>query len=343
MLPPLRLSLLMLATLAACAGSKGSADAPAPRTPPPRQAPQEASVPTSSPTPETELYLRTYGEGDATLVFLHGGPGYNAALFEASTAEVLGEQYEVIVYDRRGSGRSASAEVEVKDHTFENAAADLDAVLAGIEAPILIGHSFGGILALEYLARRPDFRGAAILVNAPIEFPRTLKTIIANCRTVYESRGDTTNLEYLTTLEAMDPSELQYANFAFVHGMSCGLYRPGKTTPQAQAIMAKAAEHPAAGYFTNSQFAPVTGFYAHERYTALDETENLRKHAAGVWAIYGAEDRIISPEDRALLGEVLGNRYQEIPGAAHNTFVDQQEAFRKAVDQAVAQITAAKR
>ncbi len=338
-----RSSLLFAVGLAGCAGPRHSADAPTTVPTAPAEAPSATvdQAPAPAPLPQTDLYVQSYGTGDATLVFLHGGPGYNAAMFEASTAEALGEHHRVLAYDRRGSGRSAAA--EIKDYTFDNAAADLDAIVAGVASPILVGHSFGGILALEYLARRPDFEGAVILVNAPIQFGRTLETIIANCRTVYEAKKDADSLEYLVKLEAMDHGDLQYANYSFMHGMGCGLYRPAKATEQSQEIMSKAATHPAAEYFTNNQPMPVIGFYAHERHTTLDETGHLRSHADQVWAIYGAEDRIISPDDRALLGEVLGPRYLEIPGAAHNTFVDQQDAFVKAVDQIVAEVAAARK
>jgi proline iminopeptidase len=55
-----------------------------------------------------ELYSRAFGNAkDTPILFLHGGPGYNCAGFEVSTAQELANNgFYVIVYDRRGEGRS---------------------------------------------------------------------------------------------------------------------------------------------------------------------------------------------------------------------------------------------
>jgi proline iminopeptidase len=53
------------------------------------------------------LYIKTFGNPkDKPLLFLHGGPGYNAVNFEQSTADKLSKSgFYVIIYDRRGEGR----------------------------------------------------------------------------------------------------------------------------------------------------------------------------------------------------------------------------------------------
>ncbi len=55
-----------------------------------------------------ELYTRSFGNPASTpVIFLHGGPGYNSVPFEVTTAEKLSQNgFYVIIYDRRGEGRS---------------------------------------------------------------------------------------------------------------------------------------------------------------------------------------------------------------------------------------------
>lgn len=277
-------------------------------------------------TPSAPLYQERRGNGEQVLVFLHGGPGYNSALFEATTADALAKNFSVVTYDRRGSGRSP-AEINADAFTFASAVDDLDGILTNIPAPILLAHSFGGALALHYLEKHPDFQGKVVLLNAPISYPRSLATIIKNCRKVYEANNDKANLKYLDQLEAMDPASSSYASFAFQHGMSCGLYQPASPTVHAKELSQTASASPDAKYFSDSKPAPFLGFRSNEKYTTIDLSSLVTKHKNHLYAIYGDEDRIISEEDRAFLKTTLGERYQEIPGAAHNLFVDQQDAF----------------
>jgi len=314
--------------LASCSGSTQP-----PSADPVASANPEASPePEAAPAPETalDLYRATFGDGTPTFVFLHGGPGYNSALFEATTAQPLAALGEVVVYDRRGAGRSSEQE-EVPAFTFEEAFADLDRVLEGIRQPVLLAHSFGGAVALRYLDARPNFHGTVVLVNAPISYSRSLATIITNCRAVYEAKDDTTNVGYLDQLEAMDPASSQYAGFTFAHGLACGLYEPKVATEDAKAIMSQAGTHPAAALFSDSKPGPFIGFHAHEQYTTLDLSDSLKRHAGRLWAVYGEEDRIISEADRGVLRDELGSRFFAIPGAAHNVFVDAQPRFLESI------------
>lgn len=320
--------------LASCSGSKASSSTTPVASPSP--AAVAPSDPAPTPEPAAALYRASFGEGVApALVFLHGGPGYNSALFEATTAQRLAVLSEVVVYDRRGTGRSAEHD-DTPAFTFAEAFADLDRVLEGLEQPILLAHSFGGAVALRYLDARPDFEGAVILVNAPISYPRSLATIIANCRAVYEANEDAQNLGYLDQLKAMDPSSSRYAGYTFAHGLSCGLYRPQTPTEDARAIMKQASTHPAAALFSDSKPGPFLGFHTNEQYTSLDLSESVARHSDRIWAVYGDEDRIISAEDRVLLREALGSRFFAIPGAAHNVFIDAQPEFLESIAAAIA-------
>ena len=78
------------------------------------------------------LYVKTFGnQKNKAIVFLHGGPGYNCANFEATTAKILADQgYFVIVYDRRGEGRSEDKNAQF---TFNESFEDLNFILKKYE------------------------------------------------------------------------------------------------------------------------------------------------------------------------------------------------------------------
>ena len=104
-----------------------------------------------------ELYVKTFGSNkDKPVLFLHGGPGFNCVTFEATTAQKLADNgFYVIVYDRRGEGRSADTSAKF---TFRQTFDDMNNILAKykIEKVNLIGHSFGGIVATLYAEKYPE-------------------------------------------------------------------------------------------------------------------------------------------------------------------------------------------
>ena len=97
-----------------------------------------------------------------TLVFLHGGPGFDHTTW-ADVMGPLSEWAQVVVYDHRGNGRSDAGQRE--KWTFEqwgdDVAAFCDAL--GIEKPVVIGSSFGGFVAISYAGRNPDHPSKLVL------------------------------------------------------------------------------------------------------------------------------------------------------------------------------------
>jgi proline iminopeptidase len=73
------------------------------------------------------------------------------------------DRFRVITFDARGSGASA----EVEPYSHEQWAADVDALRewAGAEQIVMAGHSYGGIMSLEYVTRYPDRVSALLLID----------------------------------------------------------------------------------------------------------------------------------------------------------------------------------
>lgn len=110
-----------------------------------------------------------------TLVLLHGGPGFDHALFKPAFS-ALSEIAQIIYYDHRGNGRS-----EGDDPKTWNLAQWGDDVKGlcdalGITRPIVLGHSFGGYVAQAYATRHPEHPAKLILANttAHVEFEAML-------------------------------------------------------------------------------------------------------------------------------------------------------------------------
>jgi proline iminopeptidase len=122
--------------------------------------------------------------GQAPVLFLHGGPGYNSYSFEKTIGTQL-EDHEVMIYlDERGSGRSERPAGH--DYKMSTLVADVEALREKLGVPqlSLMGHSFGGTIALEYAARFPEHVQKLIILDAASDLPK----ILALWRTQIEVR-----------------------------------------------------------------------------------------------------------------------------------------------------------
>jgi proline iminopeptidase len=101
--------------------------------------------------PGGEVYWKKVGSGPGTpLLVLHGGPG--SAHDYMLPMSALGDERPVIFYDQLGCGLS-DAPTDPSIYTIPRAAEELQAVRdgLGLDRVILSGHSWGGMLAIEYL------------------------------------------------------------------------------------------------------------------------------------------------------------------------------------------------
>jgi len=120
----------------------------------------EARVPIGKAT----LFTREIGKGQPVVV-LHGGPDFDSR-YLVPDMDRLSDSFRLIYYDQRGRGRSAEG-VRPEDVTLESEMTDLDGVLKHFQlgSAVLLGHSWGTVLALEFALRHPDRVSHLILMN----------------------------------------------------------------------------------------------------------------------------------------------------------------------------------
>lgn len=134
------------------------------------------------------LYVRVNGDLRAKkppLLMVHGGPG--GALWQFFPALPLATDRAIILYDQLDSGRS-DAPGDPANWTVDRFVSEIDAIRTalGLERFHLLGHSWGGIIANRYAARRPKGLRSLILQGTPLSDRR----LAASVRSLYAALPD---------------------------------------------------------------------------------------------------------------------------------------------------------
>jgi pimeloyl-ACP methyl ester carboxylesterase len=103
------------------------------------------------------------GVGDPPLVFVHGLACHRG--FWPEQLSHFSRRHRVLAVDLRGHGGSDAPE---QRYTMQALADDVSWMCAelGVQRPVVVGHSLGGLIALELAASRPEQVRAAVLVDS---------------------------------------------------------------------------------------------------------------------------------------------------------------------------------
>lgn len=300
------------------------------------------------------LYVNTFGKPkNPAIVYIHGGPGYNSFDFESSTAAQLADAgYFVVAYDERGAGRSDSAKSN-SEFTYEAYVRDLKAVIdrLKINKPVLMGHSFGGSVALRFMDAYPGVSNGAILVAAPASFPQTFRAIVKRATTAnlrltldpLEYRRHVINLAQIqfvaTAFFCPFPIYGVHQNgrrcippevigLAFTHAISTGVFQTASPSIEEVEIAWSMARKDDSHLLNEVRLEPLIGFAATENYATLDLFDSLHRHRDQIFGIYGQDDGLF---DSAQLGQIENTlpegHFRMISNASHAVFQHQRMAF----------------
>jgi len=152
--------------------------------------------------PESEIMVSRIGEGPP-LVLIHGIGGgrwtWNPVI------EDLANRYELFIYDQRGHGSSHKPN---QGYLLSDYAADLDLVLDhyGIDRPLILGHSLGGMAALEWATGQADRARALVIEDSPMHHGGEIADeLFANWIALCQMSPEDAEAAYLEAFPEMDP------------------------------------------------------------------------------------------------------------------------------------------
>jgi pimeloyl-ACP methyl ester carboxylesterase len=229
---------------------------------------------------------------------LHGGPGFDHS-FLKSWLTPLAEEAQLVFLDHRGQGRSDESKPErwTLDTWIDDVRDFCDAL--GIERPILLGQSFGGIVALGVAIRNPDLPAMLIVSSS------TARLRLDRALPMFEALG---GLQARAVAEAFftDPNEEHFEAFM----RTClPLYN---RTPIDPDVLARVRLRPevAFHFFRGEAF----------RYDWSGELSGIRCPAL---ILAGESDPITTVRDHEeMAASIPGSRLEVFAGAGHGVFRD---------------------
>jgi len=138
------------------------------------------------PVDDTALAVTDTGGPGIPVVYLNGQfatQGY----WRRVTAE-LGSGWRHITYDERARGRKSKRSA---DYSFEAAVRDVDAVLAarGVDRALLVGWSYGALVAAHWASRNPDRALGAVLVDGAYPYDWLDEAMEQRIRKLFQRMG----------------------------------------------------------------------------------------------------------------------------------------------------------
>jgi len=132
-------------------------------------------IPIHTPQGDFKVWTKRFGHNPRIkLLLLHGGPGADHAYFEALETQLAGEGIEFIYYDQLGSTFSDQP-TDASLWTIDRFVDEVEQVRVALGLDkddfYLLGHSWGGILAVEYALRHGDHLRGLIISNMMMSIP----------------------------------------------------------------------------------------------------------------------------------------------------------------------------
>jgi len=208
---------------------------------------------------QTVFHAETYGnDSNEVIIVIHGGPG-NDYRYLLDLKE-LADEYFVVFYDQRGTG--LSPRVTRGELSLDTTLADLAALVdhyAGEEEVILIGHSWGAMLAAGYIAKNPGRVSKAVLAEPGMLTSEKAREYMNKFRITFTPRSVCFFLKtWFQQLHIHRPDRQAGMDYFF-----------------AQVGRADIPGNPMANYFCHSD--PKTASMDYWRYSWLSSQEIIRK------------------------------------------------------------------
>jgi pimeloyl-ACP methyl ester carboxylesterase len=157
-------------------------------------------------------------EANPVVLFVHGGPGYPLMWFSRAFDDLLLKDFVVVHWDQRNAGKSYCQGTPTETFTLSQIADDGLKVTEHLQGKfrtgkvILVGHSWGTLVASQMVLHRPGSFGAYVSVSTVPDSRRADQLKHDCCQALAHERNDRQAIEDLERLGP--PPYLSYKDFS---------------------------------------------------------------------------------------------------------------------------------
>jgi len=266
------------------------------------------------------------GDGEPFVV-LHGGPGmWHDELYPFF--DDLASDHQMVFYDQRGNGKSLMGEITPVNFTVDLLVSDIEELRRawGFERINVVGHSWGGLLAMYYATEYPHQVTRLILIDpAPVNTDLLIES--------YRALIDRFTEDEWNHLEGL------YESDSYLAG-------DPETLNEAMRLSEGVTFHVAAAretYFDLVAFDAVTAPNmvaisgpAQTMKTNITVQDKLKNIDCPTLIIHGQEDFIVAAAPELAHDLIAGSELVVIPESGHYPFIEQPEIFSETVRRFVA-------
>jgi proline iminopeptidase len=303
------------------------------------EAPGVRRIPIETPKGAFQVWTRRLGENPRVKVLLlHGGPGFSHDYLQP-LERLADAGFEVYLYDQLGSGFSDRPdEPELWEvPRFVDEVEQVRRAL-GLDAGnfVLFGHSWGGILAIEYALAHPDTLAGIVVSNMMSSIPAYNEY----ARKVLMPTMDPAVLAELERIEAAaDYDNPRYMELLIPHHYEKHiLRRPAAEWP--------AAVNRAFEIFNPKVYIPMQGpseLGASGKLAAWDRSADLAKIRVPALVIGARHDTMDPAHMEWMAGQLPNGRYLFCPNGSHMAFWDDAEVYFAGLNRFLAEVGGAER
>jgi proline iminopeptidase len=270
-----------------------------------------------------KVWTKRVGRGPIQVLTLHGGPGCSHEYLEdAFKGEFPEDQFEIIFYAQLGSFLSDQPD-DIKLWTVDRFRGEVEEVRQALQLEnfYLYGHSWGGMLAIEYALEYQNHLRGLILSNTPI-------SIKAYLTYINKLRSDLP--QEVQDRMAVFEKELDFSNPAYQNIMLEEIYLRHlcRLVPWPDALQ-KTFEHLNECIYVTMQ-GP-NEFVINGNFKEWDREDDLAKITVPTLAISGRYDTI-NPADTQKMGHLLPlGRSVICENGSHLSLYDDSESYFRAL------------
>jgi proline iminopeptidase len=271
------------------------------------------------------VWTKKVGDGKIKVLLLHGGPGFTHDYFECFEDFLPKEGIEFYYYDQLGVGNS-DIPTDTSLWTIPRYVEEVEQVRKGLGLDnfYLLGHSWGGMLAMEYLQKYQSHIKAAVLSNMTAGM-KSFLSYSQKQKNEFLTKPELATFDSLDRLKLYDSPEYQGLLITKLYTRNiCRI--PVENWPEPMMRSFKKANHS-----IYVQMQGVDEFHVTGNFKDWEMWDRLPNITVPTLVIGGMKDEM-NPDDIKKEGQLLPNsRTYLCPDGSHMSMYDDQQNYFKSL------------